>query len=246
MVSERGFLCSHQPGKGGKRKEAPDVRESMRYPPALTNMVDTAVIWSKYDVYVHLDVSADPTTIAKELFEHDCITLTKLQGSHKVFGDSLEVTPPRVMLTHPVHLTHEDIALYALRFGGIKAISPGKKGGQSIVTYNSPESAYVACGSKIVIGQAGSILFTSGRSSRDDHYNNLVPQGVCSSLDARVEYCKSFAMLTSASLEALNKEQNLLDPQLPNQPQQHYQQIQPQQPLETDTGIVHMTRNKTR
>ena len=73
------------------------------------------------------------------------------------------------MLSHPVHLTHEDIALYASRFGGVKAISPGKKVGQSIITYNSPESAYVACGSKIVIGQAGSILFTSGRSSRDDH-----------------------------------------------------------------------------
>ena len=55
----------------------------------------------------------------------------------------------------PLELTHEDIALYASQFGGVKAISLGKKGGQSIITYNSPESAYVVCGSKIVIGQAG-------------------------------------------------------------------------------------------
>ena len=80
VAYEKGFLCSSQPGKEKKRKEAPDVRESMEYLLALTNMVETAVIWSKYKVYLYLDISADPKTIAKELFDHDCITLTHLRG----------------------------------------------------------------------------------------------------------------------------------------------------------------------
>ena len=61
-----------------------------------------------------------------------------------------------------------------------------------------------------------------------------------------MEYCKSFAVLTSASIEALDKEHSLLNPQLQNQPHQHYQQLQPQQCLESDMGTVHITRNKTR
>ena len=77
------------------------MRESMGYLPALTNMVEMVVIWSKYEVYIHLDISAETKTITKELFEHDCIMLKKLEGLQRIFGDSLEVSPPRVMLWHP-------------------------------------------------------------------------------------------------------------------------------------------------
>ena len=111
MQAEHGYLCSHLPGLGKKRKEAPDVRTSMEFLPFMNKLMISAVVWSKYDVLIHLQESADPKVIAKELMDHDKLTLTRLIGAQRIFGDSNEVVPPMVLLHHP--------RKYATKFGGV-------------------------------------------------------------------------------------------------------------------------------
>lgn len=228
VQAEHGYLCSHLPGLGKKRKEAPDVRTSMEFLPFMDKLMISAVVWSKFDVLIHLQESADPKVVAKELMDHDKLTLTRLIGAQRVFGDSNEVVPPMVLLHHPLSLTHQELAGYATKFGGVRSITPGKKGGIAVVTFVHIESAYAACGCKVLLGNHGSILFTSGRSTKDECYNGMVPCGVCDSIESRVQFCASFASLTSASLDSLQLQHQ--------QTHQQDQQFQFQQPLLPQTS----------
>ena len=133
-----------------------------------------------------------------------------------------------VLLHHLPSLTHQELVGHATKFGGVRSITPGKKGGIAVVTFVNIKLAYAVCGCKVLLGNHGSILFKSGRSSKDEYYNGMVPCGVCDSIKSRVQFRAPFASLTSASLDNLQSQQQ--------QTNQRDQQFQFQQPFLSQTS----------
>ena len=134
------------------------------------------IVWSKFDLLISLKNLEDVRWLAANLWEHDQIVLTDLRSNQRVFGTRGSVHPPRILMSYPVTLVHEPILPYAARFGTVLSVAPAGKVGQSVITYENPESSHLAAAVNVLVPGLGYIKFMTGCVQRDKEYSDLLPQ----------------------------------------------------------------------
>ena len=88
--------------------------------------------------------------------------LTDLQSNQRVFGTRGSVHAPKILMLHRVILVHESILGYVGRFGTVMSVAPAGKVGQSMITYENPESSHLAAGVNVPVSGLGNIKFPTG------------------------------------------------------------------------------------
>ena len=116
--------------------------------------------------------------------------LTDLQSNQRVFGTRGLVHSPKILMWYPVTLVHESILAYVGRFGTVMYVAPAGKAGQSVITYENPESSHLAAGVNIPVSGLGNIEFTTGCVLPDKEYSGLLPQSSVQTLESRFFYAK--------------------------------------------------------
>ena len=134
------------------------------------------IVWSKFDLLISVKNMEDVQWLAADLWEHDRIVLTDLQSNQRVFGTRGSVHAPKILMSYLVTLVHESILAYAGRFGTVLSVAPAGKVGQSVITYENPESPHLAAGVNVLVPGLGYIKFTTGCVQRDKEYSDLLPQ----------------------------------------------------------------------
>ena len=93
-------------------------------------------------------------------------------------------------MSYPVMLVQDSILAYAGRFGTVMSVAPAGKVGQSVITFENPESSHLAAGVSVPVHEVGNIKFTTGCAQRDKEYAGLMPQTAVQSLESRCQYAK--------------------------------------------------------
>ena len=130
--------------------------------------------------------------------------LTDLQSNQRVFGTRGSVHAPKILKSYPVTLVHESILAYAGGFVTVMSVAPAGKVGQSVITYENPESSHPAAGVNVPVSGLGNIKFTTGCVLRDKEYSGLLPQSSVQTVESRCLYAKQFMKLSASALAQLN------------------------------------------
>ena len=91
------------------------------------------------------------------------------------------------------------------------SVIPYTRAGSAVVTYNSPESCYLAAGCKVNIATFGNVMFTSGVAEKDKMLNANAPPLSTATVDARIEAAKPYRGLTHAALMGLRDQRGTVD-----------------------------------
>ena len=201
---QASFLASHM-SVGKTRKQSPELRDSISFMPSIVRRLSTMIVWSKFDLLISVKSMDDVQWLAADLWEHDRIVLTDLQSNQRVFGARGSVHAPKILMSYPVTLVHESILAYAGRFGTVMSVAPAGKVGQSVITFENPESSHLAAGVSVPVLGLGNIKFTTGCAQRDKEYAGLLPQTAVQSLDSRCLHAKQFVKLSASALAQVNE-----------------------------------------
>ena len=108
-------------------------------------------------------------------------------------------------MSFPVTLVHDSILAYAGRFGTVMSVAPAGKVGQSVITYENPESSHLAAGVNVPVSGLGNIKFNTGCVLRDKEYSGLLPQPLVQTLESRCLYAKQSMELSASVLPQVNE-----------------------------------------
>ena len=204
VQAQASFLASHM-SAGKTRKQSPELRDSISFIPSIVRRLSTMIVWSKFDLLVSIKNMDDVQWLAADLWEHDRIVLTDLQSNQRVFGARGSVHAPKMLMSYPVSLVNESILAYAGRFGTVLALTPAGKVGQSVITYENPESAHLAAGVNVPLPGVGNVRFSTGSIPRDKEYTSLLPQASVVSVESRCQHAKQFMKLSASALAQVNE-----------------------------------------
>ena len=169
------------------------------------------VIWTKFEVLAVLNPGFHPSLIAAALQDMDDITVWLLDKRERIFAQQRLVDPPRIFVLRPATIPFNSIAQFASNFGAVTSVIPGTRAGSVVVTYNAPESSYLAAGCKVNIATFGNVMFTSGAGEKDKILNANAPPLSTATVDARIEAAKPYRGLTHAALMGLQDQQGKVD-----------------------------------
>ena len=163
------------------------------------------IVRSKFDLLISVKNMDDVQWLAADLWEHDRIVITDLQSSQGVFGTRGSLHAPKILMLYPVTLVHDSILAYAGRFGTVMSVAPAGKVGQSVITFENPESSHLAAGVNVSVPGLGHIKFTTGCVQRDKEYTDLLPQTSELTLESRCLHAKQFMKLSASALAQVNE-----------------------------------------
>ena len=204
VQAQGSYLASHM-SAGKTRKQSPELRDSISFIPSIVRRLSTMIVWSKFDLLVSVKNMDDVQWLAADLWEHDRIVLTDLQSNQRVFGARGSVHAPKMLMSYPVSLVSESILAYAGRFGTVLAVAPAGKLGQSVITYENPESAHLAAGVNVPLPGVGNVRFSTGSVPRDKEYTTLLPPSVVVNVESRCLHAKQFVKLSASALAQVNE-----------------------------------------
>ena len=84
------------------------------------------------------------------------------------------------------------------------SVAPAGNVGQSVITYENPESSHLAASVNVPISSLGNIKFTTGCVLRDKEYSGLLPQSSVQTLESRCLHAKRFMKLSASALVQVN------------------------------------------
>ena len=131
-----------------------------------------------------------------------------LDKRERVFAQQRLVDPPQIFILHPATIPFNSIAQFASNFGAVTSVIPDTRAGSADVTYNAPESCYLAAGCKVNIATFGNVMFTSGAGEKDKILNASAPPLSTATVDARIEAAKPYRGLTHAALMGIQDQHN--------------------------------------
>ena len=170
------------------------------------------MIWTKFEVLAVLNPGFHPSLIAAALQDMDDITVWSLDKRERVFAQQRLVDPPQIFILHPATIPFNSIAQFASNFGAVTSVIPDTRAGSAVVTYNAPESCYLAAGCKVNIANFGNVMFTSGAGEKEKILNASAPPLSTATVDANIEASKPYIGLTNAALMGIQNQQDNVDP----------------------------------
>ena len=85
------------------------------------------------------------------------------------------------------------------------SVAPAGKVGQSVTTYENPESSHLAAGVNVPVSGLGNIKLTTGCVLRDKECSGLLPQSSVQTLESRCLNAKRFMKLSASTLAQVNE-----------------------------------------
>ena len=191
------------------KHQADEVLASLRVSPHW-GAFEWALCFSKYDVIGLLREDVPPAILAASLHELDHLTLSHATVLSRILPPSastqLHVTPPSVLVHHPMAMDIDAIAHVLGNFGSLQSCSPSPRVGVALAQFHNATVATALLGAVIPVNQPEPMTITTGDRGKDAALFSEL--SLDEALENRLAFCRSTSAaqpppLTAANLAAL-------------------------------------------